>query len=186
MKRSLAALALLPLFAFVGCSAEPASESSVPPAAEQAQAPEENKVEGTQANPLPFGTPVEVGDWTITINSWQPNMNDQVEAAGGDLSMLESGMQYALLNVTMTWNGEGTGDNSLVSIQYFPDRGNTVSDSWSAFGKTPGDNKLAYEKVVSGGSVTGDMLYTVDEGNASGVFGLGAPGAETVVYVAAQ
>ncbi|QIK64172.1 hypothetical protein G7068_13915 [Leucobacter viscericola] len=141
---------------------------------------------GTEKNPYAIGTPVRNGDWEVTVNSWQPNINDAVVADGGDLSMLPEGQQYALMNVTMTWRGAGVGDNSQVNLQYMPEGGNSLSASWSAYGKTPGGNKLAYEELVTDGSVTGDMLYAVDAGNTKGTFMWYAPNTEQPVYIAAQ
>lgn len=194
MKKSLSIVAAVAMFLLVGCSSaadvaeEPATEVDVvqPDPATSEEAGDVVVAQGTESDPWPVGTPVTVGDWELTVNSWQPNVNAEVEAAGDDMSMLQDGEQYALLNVTMTWLGEGVGDNSLVNMQYMPSGGNTISSSWSAWGTTPGDGKLAYEELVTGGTVTGDMLYTVDAGNTEGVFMVVGKTIDDVQYLAAQ
>lgn len=192
MKKPLSVAAVVAMLMLVGCSSAPddapaPKRETVQPESTPVEPVEEVAVEqGTESDPWPVGTPVTVGDWELTVNSWQPDVNAEVEAAGDDLSMLQDGEQYALLNVTMTWLGEGVGDNSLVNLQYMPSGGNTISSSWSAWGTTPGDNKLAYEELVTGGTVTGDMLYTVDAGNTEGVFMVVGKTIDDVQYLAAQ
>lgn len=186
MNKTFLALVLVGVFALVGCSSPSAAEPAASTAGEGVASPVEPAApdKGTDENPWPAGSAVPIGDWEITINSWEPNANDAVSAAGDDMSMLAEGQQYAILNVTMTWTGEGLGDNSSVMMDYIPVDGDTVSGAWSAFGTTPGENKLAYAELVSGGSVTGDMLYSVDAGNTDGVFMLGADSVEVIQYAA--
>lgn len=181
------------LLILTGCSS-PAPEASGPSTSKEAASPTTEAepseapadATGTEENPWKMGEPVKDGDWTVTVNSWQPNVNDQVSAAGDDMSMLQPGFQYALLNATYEWNGSGTGKVEDVYLDYLPTGGNVVTSSWEAFGTTPGDNKLAFEELVSGGSVTGDMLYWVEEGNTEGVFSLLTPDTEETQFIAAQ
>ncbi len=131
-----------------------------------------------------IGTPVKAGDWEITINSWKPNVNAEVKAAAPDMwEEPEAGKQFALLNVTMKYIGKDTGDNSSVNVQYMPNGAGSISNLWEAMGTTPGENKLTYEELTPGGSITGDALYLIDA-NSAGKFGVLAPGVEAPVMVA--
>lgn len=192
MRNFVAFVAVAGMIALSGCSS--GGDSDDPQTLETAEVVEEPAVVepveaaevGSQESPVPLGETGNHGGWSVVVNSWQPNINSDVEAAGDDLSMLEPGKQYALLNMTITWNGDGTGPIEHVNMGYIPDGGNMVANSWEAYGTTPGDNKLSYVDLVPGGTVTGDMLYSVDEGNETGVFVLNTPDADGSVYMAAH
>lgn len=189
MKRIIIATALAGFLTLAGCSSSPASEKPTESSSEKpVEAPaDQQQAAGSEANPYPLGTPGIAGDWEITINSWNPNVNAEVQAAGDDMSMLNEGMQYALMNLTIKWVGEGAGDIANVNLQHIPNGPGMVTQSWAAYGTTPTENKLAYAELTTGGTVTGDMLYEVPTGDTGdGVFQFSAFDTEEMPYFAAK
>jgi hypothetical protein len=180
MKKILPAAVAVLLLA--GCSSAPADEPAETKESTQTQQ-ETEAPSKTEPEAVKIGTPVVAGDWEITINSWNPDVNAEVEAAAPDLyEAPEEGMSFALMNVTMKYKGTETGDNSSVQIRYVPEAAGVTSDLWRAFGTTPGENKLTYETLTPGGEVTGDALYLIEAGT-TGKFEVTASPADEPVIV---
>lgn len=173
-------IAAIALLALAGCTSAPTNDSSAPKTTTQSQT---ETPMSSEPESIKIGNPVTVGDWEITINSWNPDVNAEVEAASPDMfTAPDAGKAYALMNVTMKYTGTGTGDNSGVQIQYVPDSAGTVSKLWSAYGATPGENKLTYETLTPGGEITGDALYLIDAGT-TGKFEIYVPSADEPAVV---
>ncbi len=185
MKRTLAAAAIA-LLALTGCSSSPeeASETSETEVSAPADAPETEEPEAEAAEPeagaAKIGTPVVAGDWEVTIHSWNGDADAAVLEASGGTDVPEDGKQFAVMNVTMKYNGTETGDNAAVQILYVPDNAGVAAGLWEAFGTTPGENKLTYETLTPGGEVTGDALYLIDV-DTTGTFEIYAGNEEPVV-----
>ncbi|SDQ05086.1 DUF4352 domain-containing protein [Leucobacter chromiiresistens] len=185
MKRTLAAAAIA-LLALTGCSSDPeeAPETSETEVTTPAETTETEEPEAEPAEPeveaAKIGTPVVAGDWEVTINSWTADADAAVLEASGGVDVPDEGKQFAVMNVTMKYNGEGTGDNANVQILYVPDSDGVAAGLWEAFGTTPGENKLTYETLTPGGEVTGDALYLIDA-DTTGTFEVYAGNEEPVV-----
>ncbi|EYT55799.1 hypothetical protein H490_0103965 [Leucobacter sp. UCD-THU] len=170
------------LLLLTGCASQAEEKPAETSKQEQAEPAEQPAATEEAAPTAKIGEPVTSGDWEITINSWTADADAAVLEASGGVDVPEEGKQFALMNVTMKYNGTETGDTSLVGITYMPEGGNTASGLWEAFGTTPGENKLTYETLVPGGELTGDALYLIDA-DTTGEFWIVAPGATETAIV---
>ncbi|UBH06464.1 hypothetical protein K8P10_001975 [Leucobacter sp. Psy1] len=184
--RKLMVAAAAAVLLLTGCaSGDEAPEATVEPEQEVVEEVTATPEEPAEADVVALGTAQKVGDWEITINSWNPNADDEVFAASGETDVPMEGGHFAILNVTMKYLGEGIGDNSEVEVDYIPDSAGSVSSLWTTFGTTPGENKLTYEELTTGGEITGDALYEIDA-DTTGVFYVYAPPAEEPVEFATE
>ncbi len=115
---------------------------------------------GTRADPIPFGFPAQVGDWTVTVES--------VEADGTALVMTENqfndppepGEQFVLVRVAGTYEGNETG-SFYIDLAYA-----TVGESavaYTNFGDSCGvvPDEIPITDVFTGGMVSGNICWSV-------------------------
>lgn len=117
--------------------------------------------QGTRANPYPMGSTVANDEWSVTVNSFTANANEQVKAENEFNDDPAEGLAYALVNVTITRVGTEAETPLFVSVKFVSSGGNSY-DTTDAMvvGPDPIDPSELYE----GGTVTGNVVLQIPEG----------------------
>lgn len=126
----------------------------------ETQSPDDGEALGSKKNPAPVGTTLGSGHWQVTVNSFDPDATQEVLAANSFNEKPAAGQQYALVNVTVKYTGEGSGSTYDLSFAYVTEGGNVVK-SYDNDTLTP-DPALDGE-VYTGGTLTGNIDVTVPE-----------------------
>ena len=146
-------------------SAEADNGAADEDAANQEQADDEaagTGQEGTRDNPYPAGTPVELGDYTITLGETTTDAWDQIEAENMFNDPPADGRQFVMVPVTASYDGDDTGWATMdLDIAFVGSEGNTFnfgSDDYC--GVIP--NSLSDQgEMYAGGTVEGNVCVAV-------------------------
>lgn len=125
---------------------------------------EESHAYGTRNRPLPVGTPVQVGDWSVTVESVISNANQVVAAENQFNEDPPEGRQFVLWRVTVTylgtgsvmpgsglsWSVVGSQGNSYVPGSSPPDGCGTIPEPMSRHGQ-----------IANGSTRTGNLCSSV-------------------------
>lgn len=68
---------------------------------------------GTRENPAALGQVLSNDDWDVTVNGFTPNATDAVLAANSFNESPAPGFQYALVDLSATYKGDGVGHGRL-------------------------------------------------------------------------
>lgn len=168
-KRVLAAATLtIAAMSLIGCSAP---NKTAPPAEEQPVEEVETvedvapaEPDGTsRENPLPLGSSVTSGDWTITINSVNLNANDLIVDDFNEPPA--EGNVYIMVNATVTYDGDNPqGEVPMGNIDYVTADGNTIGLAWVDFEDT---DFTLLDPLYGGASHTGSNAYEVPADTAA-------------------
>lgn len=115
---------------------------------------------GTRANPVPIGTPVEIGGWTLTVIDVIPNATDLVLAENPFNDPPAEGRQFFIVTLSATYNGPGSDTfaysiflgavgKSAVAYQSYEDHCGVIP------------NRLPDTEVFEGGTITGNVCWSV-------------------------
>lgn len=169
------------LFAFIfaglvltGCSSSAAPETPADaPASVEEEAPKQEKT-GTRDNPHPIGTTISDGDWDLTVNSVDLDATEAVTADNMFNDAPEEGEVYALINITMTYNGDDPdGEMPMQIVEYVTADGNTI-DSYSKMVVAP-DSFDTMTTLYNGASATGNIAFPIPAATAAdGTFAIKA------------
>lgn len=114
---------------------------------------------GTRANPVPIGTPADIGDgWTLVVNSLNLDATAEVTAENMFNDPPPDGSVYVLINITATYNGPDEKATPLIWISGVTSA-NVEIDPLSSFVVAPDEFQM--NEVFAGGSVTGNVVLTV-------------------------
>lgn len=103
-------------------------------------------------SPLPAGSSVEVGDWTVTISEWNADATDDILSENEFNEEPAEDNQFAMFRVEGTYNGDEQGSLWLdLSVEVAA--GGILYDT--TCGSTP-DDLFMTDDVTNGGSVTGN------------------------------
>jgi hypothetical protein len=108
------------LFAITACESGPASGSGAtivdpngPETAEQAATDDAGAdaepALGTRDNPLPLGTTIEMGDWTLSVTDVASDATDEVMAVNEFNDPPADGRQFVMFTVEATYDGAESG-----------------------------------------------------------------------------
>lgn len=181
-RTAIAAAALLLGLTACGDTASPAEEdapaaagsstASAPTAAEEETEDTEEAEEaeqqaggtaGTREDPLPLGTPIEGGDWVVTVNEVTPDATDAVMAANQFNDAPAEGTQYLLADVTVEYTGDESEMIMLgTGFAFVTATGETI-DTGDAFVVGPDELDTAQE-LYNGGTAQGNVVLQVPEG----------------------
>lgn len=115
---------------------------------------------GTREDPLPIGTPIQSGDWVITVNSVDLNAHNTVMSENPFNDEPGADMEYIMLNLTIEYVGDkADGDHAMADVEYVGVDGNTYS--WTDHVAVVPDDLELYKTLYKGGSVTGNMAIAV-------------------------
>jgi hypothetical protein len=124
------------------------------------RAEDEDGPTGSRENPVPLGTEAEVGDnWVVAVEDYTPFADDLVIAENEFQEPPAEGNQCALVSISITFVGEGSGNPFELSFQ-------TVGDeavSYQVFGGNcliiP--DALPLAEVFEGGVLTGNIAFEI-------------------------
>ncbi len=134
---------------------------------------------GTRDNPLPMGTTIVIGtpespEWEVTVGPSTLNATDEVLAENQFNDPPESGFQYALLNLTVTYIGETSGMPWVdLSVSYVGVDAVTYQpfDSFAVAPKSFND----INELFPGGTGSGNIVIAIPSDTASeGTWRVGA------------
>ncbi len=161
------------------------SEDSPEPADEAEDAAEDGSsdAEGTRENPLPLGTEVSSGDWTVTVNSVDLDATDDVLAENQFNEAPEDGQTYILVSITAEYIGsDSEGDMPWASVEYVSPEGNTFTEGDAAIVAPEAFDSLT--TLYEGASETGNVALQVPADDvASGVLAVTADMFGDTVFV---
>lgn len=118
---------------------------------------------GTREDPLPLGTPIEGGDWVVTVNEVTPDATDAVMAGNQFNDAPAEGTQYLLADVTVEYTGDESEMIMLgTGFAFVTATGETI-DTGDAFVVGPDELDTAQE-LYNGGTAQGNVVLQVPEG----------------------
>ncbi|MDK8100498.1 hypothetical protein [Winkia neuii] len=123
--------------------------------ASPSEEPDPNR-KGSRNNPYDFATEIKNKEWTVKVNSFEPNANEKVRDRVHYYKEPMRGQNYGLVNATLTYNGEDVGRPSSIKFAFVNTKGNTFS-----FTPYVDKDPLLDEEMYKGASVTGDMYMSV-------------------------
>lgn len=139
--------------------ASEADETHEDAAAEEGEGEAEG---GGRDNPLPLGETIETGDWSVTINSFTANADDEVAGENEFNDPAPEGHSYALINADATYNGD---DSEMVmmgvSIDYVTSSGETVG-AFDSMAVAP-DALESSAELFEGGTESGNIALAIPE-----------------------
>jgi hypothetical protein len=118
---------------------------------------------GSRAHPYPIRSVVKLPDgkgWKFRVNKSIPNANALVHAENMFNDPPRRGRQYFIINVTMTYTGKGSSSPFDAGSFDSVGRSNVSYDYSDDCGVTPKELD-SYRKVFSGGSVSGNICFSV-------------------------
>lgn len=117
-------------------------------------------VQGSRANPYPFGSTIENAEWTVALTGFNPDANAEVAAASEYLNEEPGdGQQYVIVEATATYNGADEGSSGWVEIDYVTS-GGTVVSTWDSMvmGVEP---EFGFSTIYAGASDSGKLVFLV-------------------------
>ena len=153
---SLAALALT-LTACSTATAEPPAEK---PAAEEQAVEETPAVEPgtTRDAPLPIGSKVTDGDWTVSIDEVKLDATADLLAYSEFNEAPADGNVYVQATATVTYNGnDPQGAVPFSQIDFVTADGNTIPQAWI----DSGEDFTLIDPLYEGASHTGNVIFEV-------------------------
>lgn len=150
-------------FGLAACDSEAGSDSGGD--TETSEAAEETAADGTSPDsPLPAGTEVEVGDWTITVSDVELDATEAVLAENEFNEEPADGNQFAMYAVEGTYNGDETGTLWLdLTIGVFA--GGTYYDDCP---NVIPDDLIDSSEVANGADASGNECAEIPSADADG------------------
>ncbi len=119
-----------------------------------------------RTNPAPLGTPIELDDWTAQVDGFTADVTDQLLADSTFADDPRPGGTFALLDVTVTYTGEGSSAAWAVSANLIGD--SNVSADTCTFVSPPNELDTSTD-VFTGGSLSGSLCYVLPADDADSV-----------------
>ncbi len=118
--------------------------------------------QGSRENPYPLGSEISNSDWTVVVNSVNPDGNAVVSAANQFNEPAPAGSHYEIVNLTVTYKGADSSYAAEVMVDAVLSSGSVVS-SYDALVVLEDD--LGYDELYAGGTVTGSIAFLVPDGD---------------------
>ncbi|KJQ54381.1 DUF2510 domain-containing protein [Microbacterium sp. SA39] len=116
---------------------------------------------GSRENPLAIGSEISTSDWTVVVNSVNPDGTAIVAQAASFNEPAPAGSHYEIINYTITYKGEGAATVFEVFVDAVTSGGNVVT-SHDHLVSLPDD--IALDQLYAGGSLTGSAAYLIPDG----------------------
>jgi len=146
---------------FFDPAADPGSIDSI--AGSTGPAPDGEATEA-RTNPAPLGTPIELDEsWTVQVNSFDPDVTDEILANDTFADPPPAGQAYAAVNVTYTYTGENSSGVYAVPSGLIGDSNVGADDCGFA---SPPNEIDGFTDLFNGGSVTGNQCFLIDTADA--------------------
>ncbi|SMG24834.1 hypothetical protein SAMN06296010_1200 [Agreia pratensis] len=145
---------------------EPASSSQAP--ADEAQA-EDAKQEpageaGTRESPVAVGSVITGDDWTIVINSFNPDGAAVVAEANQFNEVAPAGSHYGIVNYTVTYTGEDSAYAVEVGVDMVTGSGNVIN-GYDALVVL--NDSIGLGELFTGASATGSAAFVIPDGETA-------------------
>jgi len=138
---------------------------------------------GSRDNPAAIGETLSNDDWDMVVNSFTPNVDADVASANPYNEPAAEGFKYAMVNLTVTYKGEGSQDALMLPVALVADDGRVFQ--WHDHNAVVFPEPRLEGEMYAGGTVSGNLVYQVPNDWAGVVrVGLGMFGDE--VFVATQ
>jgi len=136
-----------------------ASDESAGEAAPEAPA----SADGSRDNPVAIGSSISSADWTVVVNSVNPDGNAAVAEANQFNEAAPAGSHYELVNYTVTYNGADSSYAAEVTVDMVTASGNVVNgfDSMAVL-----SDSFGFDELFAGASSTGSAAFVVPDGES--------------------
>ncbi len=159
------ALILLTLFGLTACTSVDGGTTTIEPSTMGDYSEDPDSELGSRSNPISLGTPVEVNDWKVQVESVNKDAAKVVLASDPYTSKPSTKERYVLLNLKATYLGEESGEpSSDLRFKIVGSKGNTFAQS-CGYSSDSFDNN---GETFQGASVKGTLCFTVDANQISG------------------
>lgn len=166
-----------------GQSQSDSSDDSSDTADEADTSDEDSSEDASRENPLPLGTTVSGSEYDVTVNTVTLNATDTVLAENSFNEAPETGYEYIIVNVSVTYTGSDSGFAALASVDYVTSGGEVVN-TYDTFAVGP-EPSLGLEELYNGATATGNIVLSIPTGDA-GVLRVTPGILEDEVFVALQ
>lgn len=136
---------------------QPAAETSAGQAPIEQAAP----ASGTRENPIAVGSTITSGDWTVVVNSFNPDGSAIVAEANSFNEAAPAGAHYALVNYTVTYTGANSAYAAEVGVDLVTAGGNVINSFDTPVVLT--DN-FGLDELFTGASASGSAAFLVPDG----------------------
>lgn len=125
-----------------------------------ADEPADEALGTSRDNPAPLGSAITGGDWTVTINSVETTKKDSFDQAAAEGSVL------LVVNMTAVYDGDDAqGSSPWATVNFATADGTTIDGLDGSTLFVPEDQFDSLTTLYEGGSVTGDKIIEVPEGD---------------------
>ncbi|WP_416891070.1 hypothetical protein [Microbacterium sp.] len=136
--------------------ATPAVAPAVSPSARRVGA-------GSAATPLPVGADVVGEDYTVSVNGFERDATATVLAASPLNPPPPTGFEYAVVNLTVTYTGDGSGHSSFTACQYITDDGAVITPVDTV--TVAPEPALGLRALTPHASVDGNIVVAIPDGD---------------------
>lgn len=138
---------------------QPSAAADEPADAEEEPAAEAEQ--GTRENPYPLGSIVSGSDWTVVVNSYNPDGNAIVAAGNMFNEAPVAGSHYEIVNYTVTYTGAESSYAAEVGVDLLTSAGTVVNtfDSLATL-----EDGIGLDELYTGGTATGSTAFLVPDG----------------------
>lgn len=124
---------------------------------------------GTRDNPLPVGTRIAMGDWTLAVTGVTLDAAEQVAAENQFNDPPADGRQFVMFSVEATYEGQDSGTAWLdFSWAVVGAGGNTFGTSMDDYCGVIPDSLDDTSETFPGGSVSGNVCVSVEAAQVDG------------------
>lgn len=138
-------------------SEQPEEDAAEEPAEE---APAE-AAQGSRDNPAPVGTEISNSDWSVVVNSVNPDGNAVVSEANQFNEPAPAGSHYVIVNYTVTYKGADSSYAAEVMLDLVTSTGNVVNSYDALVVLTDG---MGLDELYTDASATGSQAFLVPDG----------------------
>lgn len=114
---------------------------------------------GTRGNPVHVGTTVHGANWDVTVNSVDLDGTKTVLKANMFNDKPKHGFKYAIVNLTITYRGDDSGDTFEVGTAYVTGSGEVLESSDTM--AVPPKPALGSKELYNGGTAKGNTVIAV-------------------------
>jgi len=143
---------------------EPSQDQVAPAAEPPAEQPAPAAEAGTRDNPVALGSAIISDDWTVVVNSVNPDGNATVAAANQFNEAAPAGSHFEIVNYTVTYTGSDSGFAAFVGVDLVTSAGNVVNsyDSLVVL-----EDSMGADELFNGASTTGSAAFAVPDGETA-------------------
>ncbi len=116
---------------------------------------------GSREDPLAIGSEISNSEWTVVVNSVNPDGTAIVAEAASFNEPAPAGSHFEIINYTITYKGEGSATAFEVFVDAVTSGGNVIT-SYDHFVTLP--DEIALDELYAGGSLTGSAAYLIPDG----------------------